>query len=94
MKFIEGLEGQRLLVLEELLLAVRRRKSERKLREEECAVDVLERPPSPRLPRALISLFARKLLFLSSSSSSAASAMASATTIQQVASSFSYLSDE
>ena len=93
MRFIEGLEGQRLLVLEELLLAVRRRKSERKLREEECAVDVLERPPSPRLPRALISLFARKLLFLSSSSS-AASAMASATTIQQVASSFSYLSDE
>ena len=92
MKFIEGLEGQRLLVLEELLLAVRRRKSERKLREEECAVDVLERPPTPRLPRALISLFARKLLFLSSSS--AASAMASATTIQQVASSFSYLSDE
>ena len=92
MRFIEGLEGQRLLVLEELLLAVRRRKSERKLREEECAVDVLERPPTPRLPRALISLFARKLLFLSSSS--AASAMASSTTIQQVASSFSYLSDE
>ena len=57
MRFIEGLEGQRLLVLEELLLAVRRRKSERKLREEECAVDVLDRPPSPRLPRALISLF-------------------------------------
>ena len=92
MSFIEGLEGQRLLVLDELLLAVRRRKSERKLREEECAVDVLERPPTPRLPRALISLFARKLLFLSSSS--AASAMASSTTIQQVASSFSYLSDE